>query len=1094
MFLMSILDHRRWLAGLVAAGTLVGVAAPAQAAQAAEPSLDELVAKAFDNQSKALVDGMPVYNTGYVDAPSTYGLLKAEEAAPKTWLAPGTAVKDQGNSGSCWGFGALGALESSKLVGLDGVKGTTDIAKGIKANQANKSYDYSEAQLPYVSYHRGGTRNDSFDPRDTASEGYNDGGNWIIASSALAYGLGVINDKDNPFDINDIKGMASRAQAKYSDDTATVRSVRNIDGITNVKTNADGTVTRAVDPKLQTEVKELLRTNGGAWLAFNAPNTPTSYTSGGTVTMKDGKATAPTGFWSKPATGAVTPAKLALNVFHPDADTKQTGADHAVTLLGYDDTYSRFNFAQPASEVKSFDTDVAEKTSMTVDGKTVDVVVPKSDGAWVVRNSWGGTVGDSGYEYVSYMDKTIMEVTFYDAENVKDGSKGYSDTISYDGVGGVTGSLGADTNVRGANVFTAGKDYTVRGAGVWADGDQSTITVKLYTGVTDGNPESGTLAATGKATFAHQGYYRMAFDKPVKVAKGAKYSITVESSTPDYGEGQIVYAPHYVPVELKVPDAAYTVTAAKGQSYLDQGDGKWLDVTTIDPGAGRQLGNVAVKAIADDGSGAYQDNTGLTPSESVTPTPDPTPTVVDKSKLQRAIADAKGRNLDAYTDESANTVRDALANAEKVNADANADQTTVDKATQTLSDALAALRLKPTVDRTALNTAVADAEARDLSKYTDETAKAVSDALAVAKAVPADADQATVDKAAKTLSDAVKALKAKPADLPEPGTKADTTRLDQAISNAKALDLSKYTDETADAVRKALADAEKERADTNSDQSRIDEAARNLEDTLDELVPKTVDRSKLDEAIRDAEARNLDAYTDETANAVKDALAAAKAVPADADQATVDKATKTLTDAVNALEPKTNNGGTDQPGGNGKPAESKPVDVNVNGGLTNTAQNLGLKAGDWTAAWREATAAAKAKAGVTITIGSKANAKGDIDAADLLYTGHATQNGAVTFIDKAGNPVDHITLADDSVLTLEGTGTVTFTPWKTGQTPANPDNNNGQLVNPNDDKGDKPANGRLAQTGLVAAGAIAASLFAAAGAGLTIATKRRRDE
>ena len=52
--------------------------------------------------------------------------------------------------------------------------------------------------------------------------------------------------------------------------------------------------------------------------------------------------------------------------------------------VGWDDNYSAKNFA-PASHVTS-------------------------DGAWIVKNSWGDKWGDNGYFYLSYEDKNICDL------------------------------------------------------------------------------------------------------------------------------------------------------------------------------------------------------------------------------------------------------------------------------------------------------------------------------------------------------------------------------------------------------------------------------------------------------------------------------------------------------------------------------------------------------------------------------------------------------------------------------------------------------------------------------------------------------------
>ena len=79
------------------------------------------------------------------------------------------------------------------------------------------------------------------------------------------------------------------------------------------------------------------------------------------------------------------------------------------------------------------------------------------------------------------------------------------------------------------------------------------------------------------------------------------------------------------------------------------------------------------------------------------------------------------------------------------------------------------------IDRTVLDKAIADAEALDLSQYTDATAKAVTDALAAAKALPLTATQAEMDVAAKALNDAVNALEKKSDNTTDPENPGDNT-------------------------------------------------------------------------------------------------------------------------------------------------------------------------------------------------------------------------------------------------------------------------------------------------------------------------------
>ena len=69
-----------------------------------------------------------------------------------------------------------------------------------------------------------------------------------------------------------------------------------------------------------------------------------------------------------------------VGTYYLDRSTSQ--ADHAVAIVGWDDSISKNNFA----------------------GASVD-------GAWIVKNSWGTDFGDNGYFYVSYDDSHVCNMT-----------------------------------------------------------------------------------------------------------------------------------------------------------------------------------------------------------------------------------------------------------------------------------------------------------------------------------------------------------------------------------------------------------------------------------------------------------------------------------------------------------------------------------------------------------------------------------------------------------------------------------------------------------------------------------------------------------
>ena len=137
-------------------------------------------------------------------------------------------------------------------------------------------------------------------------------------------------------------------------------------------------------------------------------------------------------------------------------------------------------------------------------------------------------------------------------------------------------------------------------------------------------------------------------------------------------------------------------------------------------------------------------------------------------------------------------------------------------------------------DYTAVNAAIEKAYKIDRSKYTEESLKALDDAVAAVEKGLKESKQDKVDAMAEAINKAYAALVEKPAVEEE----ADYTAVSAAMEKAKKIDRSKYTEESLKALDDAIAAVEKGLKE--SEQSKVDAMAAAIEKALNELVEKPV--------------------------------------------------------------------------------------------------------------------------------------------------------------------------------------------------------------------------------------------------------------
>ncbi len=261
----------------------------------------------------------------------------------------------------------------------------------------------------------------------------------------------------------------------------------------------------------------------------------------------------------------------------------------------------------------------------------------------------------------------------------------------------------------------------------------------------------------------------------------------------------------------------------------------------------------------------------------------------DKTDLNAAIDEANKLAESEYSAASWSALAEKLAGATEVKENENATQSAVDNALAELNAAISALKkIGNTTELAARYNELKNTE----NKYTIATWTPFADALADAKAI-VDSAEAYEDEIAKALA----ALNQTFAALEE---KSDMSALEAAIAKAEQVDLSLYTQATAEALSASL-EAAKAVSD-DSEAEVIASAAADLEEKLAALVA-IGNKTELNEYVSSCNYA-ADRYTVTTYNVYEAALEKAEAVRlnADAVQSEIDKALSELKAAVEALK------------------------------------------------------------------------------------------------------------------------------------------------------------------------------------------------
>lgn len=352
-----------------------------------------------------------------------------------------TSVKNQNPYGTCWAFATISAAETSYIIN----ENITDI----------DAIDFNEYHLVHYTYDTPENPLGLFGGDaiigNTGESSLELGGNCVISSSVLANWIGVSDSED--FTVDDVGQMNSDALA--FEDVAHLEDAYYIamPDMQSASYQADMNI-----------VKSMLMQYGSLNISYYS-----GYDAGDESS----------GYYYCPYSW----------------DT-----NHAVTIVGWDDTVPAASFASYA-------------------GNT-----PAGNGAWLIKNSWGAEGELDGYFWISYYDASLDEEAY--AYNVV-GADNYDNNYQYDGA--FCGSYMYNTDsICQANAFIADSFESLEAVGFYTFNTNIDYEIRIYKNLASNEaPQYGDLVLTQTGSEIYAGYHTIELTEAIGLEQGERYAVVI---------------------------------------------------------------------------------------------------------------------------------------------------------------------------------------------------------------------------------------------------------------------------------------------------------------------------------------------------------------------------------------------------------------------------------------------------------------------------------------------------------------------------------------------------------------------------------------